>query len=475
MKKRIAIVLAVLSIFTVLASCNRRDQYRDPVGTDPNAETTSPTTNAVTDQPDNPDETTGQETESGTTPVNPGNLPSPEKTGNPYAGMSAEDLLVHYTETPKYVSQSGDIVVNTPYYYILCNGENGTGGKAYSKLTGNMVTLCKELGCKHQNCMFDAYVMDCVVAGDRIYMTLVNSNSKVEKCFLYSFNLMLDDANLLYEWSDIDTPQNMSEYNGKLYMTGNILCSDGEVRKTLFAIDPQAKAYDFALGEEFIIQHGSFICEGSYYYTALDGTLWRVDLTTKEHTCLLDASYLDFENGDIRFIVECFVNDSLIGVARQNVTRNKTWYYDVNTGDFFSQEEVFRDPEKWAMWNQQGQYAFLNHTASAYENDPHFTYYNDKAENWLANYTGGEIWFRETEDDEMTLVARMMTDDIPDMIVSVAATDGKTLIVMYKTYKDFDNIYNNYSKETRGDNPSRYAIIDLETGIVYKNNYVESA
>ena len=83
MKKSIAIVLAVLSIFTVLTSCNRRDQYRDPVGTETNAGTTTPTTNAVTDQPTDPDETTGQETESGTTPVNPGNSPSPEGPGNP--------------------------------------------------------------------------------------------------------------------------------------------------------------------------------------------------------------------------------------------------------------------------------------------------------------------------------------------------------------------------------------------------------
>ena len=86
MKKTTAIILAFIMIIAVLASCGRRDQYRDPVGTETNAETTTPTTNAVTDQPDNPDETTGQDTESGTTPVSPGNLPSPEKTGNPYAG-----------------------------------------------------------------------------------------------------------------------------------------------------------------------------------------------------------------------------------------------------------------------------------------------------------------------------------------------------------------------------------------------------
>ena len=56
MKKTTAIILAVIMIIAVLASCGRRDQYRDPVGTETNAGTTTPTTNAVTDQPDNPDE-----------------------------------------------------------------------------------------------------------------------------------------------------------------------------------------------------------------------------------------------------------------------------------------------------------------------------------------------------------------------------------------------------------------------------------
>ena len=120
MKKSIAIVLAVLSILTVLASCNRRDQYRDPVGTETSAETTTPTTNAVSDQPDDPDETTGQESESGTTPVNPGNPPSPEGTGNPYEGMSKDDLLALYQQTSERATLSSDMVINTPYYYLFC-------------------------------------------------------------------------------------------------------------------------------------------------------------------------------------------------------------------------------------------------------------------------------------------------------------------------------------------------------------------
>ena len=162
MKKRIAIVLAVLSIFTVLASCNRRDQYRDPVGTETNAGTTTPTTNAVTDQPDNPDETTGLDTESGTKPANPGNSPSPEGKGNPYAGMSKDDLLALYQQTPERATYSSDLAYNTPYYYVIRSDTFQPGGRAYSKLTGKYVTLCKELGLSfiELNMNFPEYQID---------------------------------------------------------------------------------------------------------------------------------------------------------------------------------------------------------------------------------------------------------------------------------------------------------------------------
>ena len=115
MKKCIAVCLTFILLSVGFTACNRRDQYRDPVSTDPNAETTTPTTNAVTDQPTDPDETTGQDIGSGTTPVNPGNSPSPEGTGNPYAGMSKDDLLVLYQQTLERAAYSSDQVINTPY------------------------------------------------------------------------------------------------------------------------------------------------------------------------------------------------------------------------------------------------------------------------------------------------------------------------------------------------------------------------
>ena len=52
--------------------------------------------------------------------------------------------------------------------------------------------------------------------------------------------------------------------------------------------------------------------------------------------------------------------------------------------------------------------------------------------------------------------------------------DGKTLVVEYSTYEDFDNVYNGYQKITGINWELRYAVIDMETGIVYKNGAVYS-
>ena len=150
-------------------------------------------------------------------------------------------------------------------------------------------------------------------------------------------------------------------------------------------------------------------------------------------------------------------------------------YYDLSTGETMTKES-FMDEETGELnaWNQTGQYFFLKHNTPAYKDDPHYTYYNDKVENWLVNYSGGEIWYRKSADDELTLLATLTTNDIPDAIRSIVAMDGKTLVVEYSTYEDFDNVYNGYQKITGINWELRYAVIDMETGIVYKNGAVYS-
>ena len=463
MKKCIAVCLASILLFVGFTSCNRRDQYRDPVSTDPNAGTTTSTTNTVIDQPTDPDETTGQDIGSGTTPVNPGNNPSPEGTGNPYAGMSKDDLLALYQQTLERAAYSSDQVINTPYYYI-CSFERG--GRAYSKLTGQSVTLCKEFACRHDDCVFSGDIHGCVIIGDRIYLAIKNGFDEWFR--LYSFNYMFDDAELIYEFSYADDPYSFGVYEGKIYMASKVLSDSTHVRNSLFVLDPVQKTYDYALGEDFIFWAcGIGVSDGCIYYTAIDGALWKYDFKNDTHTCLLDASLLNPEEGDVRFHALNVEGPNHIRVVRQSVQVFTYFYYDLTTGEIITEESLLGADKANLVWISTGQYLQIKHDTPAFENDPHYTYYNDKVENWLVNYSGGEIWFRPDSNSELSLLVRMQTDGIPDAIYWVGATDGKTLVVSYKTYKDFENVYNDYNKLTSGDS-LRYAVIDLETGTVYK-------
>ena len=89
---------------------------------------------------------------------------------------------------------------------------------------------------------------------------------------------------------------------------------------------------------------------------------------------------------------------------------------------------------------------------------------------------GGEIWRKDSISGDISLVARLSTDGIPDVVCTICATDGKTLVVSYKTYKDFDNVHNGYAQsghDSAEEDGDRYAVIDLQTGVVYKNEYYE--
>ena len=459
MKKCIAVCLTFILLSVGFTSCNRRDQYRDPIdtGTPDHGTVTEAPTETSSDTPaDKAPESSVQLTE-----------------GNPYESMSPEELLTMYRSTSDYTEYSSDIVANTPYYYIFSLATFGNGGQAYSKLTGNIVTLCKDLACDHYSdtCLFYGQIDECMVLGDRIYLLMEMFEGGYR---LYSFNLMLDDVKQVYEWNELDFPDCFSVHQGMIYMIGGVLKDDGRVSFSLFVFDPQTNTCSAATDPNFTFQSGRGL--GRYlYYTASDGALWQYDIDTEERKCLLKASLLNPEDGDVRFIVVGRAGTSHLMVLRQSVTANSVLYYDLSTGETMTKES-FMDEETGELnaWNQTGQYFFLKHNTPAYKDDPHYTYYNDKVENWLVNYSGGEIWYRKSADDELTLLATLTTNDIPDAIRSIVAMDGKTLVVEYSTYEDFDNVYNGYQKITGINWELRYAVIDMETGIVYKNGAVYS-
>ena len=451
MKKSIAIVLAVLSILTVLASCNRRDQYRDPVVTD---ETTTVETDHMT-QPPTTSAPDGTE-------VTPGSLDIPESslgTGTPYEGMNKEELLALYHQS----SDSSDSAFNTHYYYIF--KIYGKGGKAYSKLTGNIVTLCKELGCTHDSCIFSGAINRCYVMNDRMYFTMKYDDYDC----LYSADLMMDDLKMELQSESISR---ISVYDGNVYVI-SYFWDEASDNKTsaVFMLDLKNGSYTPVFEEGLQFQAGLLV--GEYlYYTPKDGSLWKCHLGTKEQTCLLDSSLLNPENGDIRFNAMDTVGRNLLVVWRQTPVLNEEFYYDLSTGETFTLD--LDQNISLSMWGDSGQYITVHHNTEAYAQDPHYVYYQDKLANGFVNHTGGEIWRRDPDTGEVTFLARLMTKEIPDGIHWVVAGDGKTILVQYATFEDFKNIYNDYSQITSGNMITRYAVIDLETGTVYKNDYADT-
>jgi hypothetical protein len=402
-----------------------------------------------------------------TLPTNSEYAPEGKKT--PYQNMSAEELLTLYQETPEHSRISTPHAFDTPYYYIFASDTAYTGGQAYSKLTGQIVTLCKDMTCSHKGedfCLFKDEIAECFVMGNRVYI-LVSSISTGYK--LYSFNLMLDDVELIYEWKNTDSPSRFSTYNGKIYMMGSIVSEDQNVTRALFVLNPQTKTCAFAMEEHFTFQSGSFI-NGILYYTNQDGSLWQCDIETNAHSCLLPASLLNPEQGEMRFIVSGSYSSLHLNVRKQSLVKNSMLYYDVNTGNIVQNNEVIAEEKgKLLGWTEKGQYCLFNHDTLEFENDPHYTYYNERLGNGLVNNSGGKIWFRQGAEDEWTLLATMKTDEIPDAIHCIAAADDKCLLVAYSTYRDFDNVYNDYQATTDMNSHKRYALIDLETGAVYKN------
>lgn len=455
-KKLLSMLMASLFLLTSVAACNmvacsRRDQYRDPSVSGTDTETA--------------DDPSGTGTTAETKPNGDNTFVSPVSKGNPYQGMSAQDLLTLYNETSPFSTISSDPVMNTPYYYLFSN--YGSGGTAYSKLTGKFITLCKEPGCGHNtyDCKFNGSIDECFLIGDRMYLGITNYHS--DKFRLYSFNLMLDDVKLIREWEGACfAPGGFFAYDGKIYTIEEILTSDDARRFTLYLLDPEGKSYTPVWGDDFIISGGKYLGGDCFYYPTMDGALWQYNLKDDTHTCLLDASLLDRENGDARFYPYCLAGSSYLSIMRQNIQKTTILYYDLNTGEWFPEESIC--PSETMLlrgWTAEGQYIFLKHNTPAYENDPHYAYYNTKIENWLENSSGGEIWFRKNSDDELSLFVSMKTDGIPDAISFINAIDSKTMVVKYYTYKDFVNVYNDHAKDNVSE---RYAIIDLETGVVYK-------
>lgn len=467
MKRIIAILLAFMTVTAVFASCSRRDQFRPPETDAPTGEQTTvagqPDVNHPTDTNPNGGDVTGPNTSIPDIPVgdpSTGDAENGKITGNPYEGWTAEELYASFMEDQEksIYNNTNDIFGNTPYYVIL---DVQYGGSMFSKLTGQVVKICKDPLCDHEDCIFSnstVLMRSCQVVDDRCYVVVTRSKEGIRTTCMYSFDLLMTDAKLVCEWSGADSPKKVYIYKDKLYYSVEMKFDDGQYGKVTMVYDMIEKTTS-PLHENpvrcSVIRH-----EGAYeWYTVWDdGSLRRYNLDTGKDEVIIVASHLNSEAGEMEF--------RFLGVSGQIVYVRKViigqdvnmFQYDMGTGKL---QEI----EGSAPLIYDGTcYQQVRHDVDAYKDDPHYEYYcND---NDVHTRNGGKFFRVDKETGELHEVVSLSTDGIPDSLTEFILLDNKFLMIQYQTYKDFLNPYSPMLKEW--DESRRYVVVDMETGTVYE-------
>ena len=387
--------------------------------------------------------------------------------GDFYAGMTSEDMLSLFeSNSVLEAPSSGMNLVNTPYYYIMPLA-NKPGGYAYSKISGEFVTLCTDPYCNHSSCIFSTstnnYISEYGVHDGRIYYLVVYPSAELDPTDtyqLYSTDFLLRDLRMDYEFpvsidskyevnvegdfSQVETDfvatiQNLCFYGDYLYYTDFMLNDERKIVETIYQLNLQTKEL----------------------------SVMSADIVAKE--LKLDGHVLSWIDG-----------------------KRDTKYYDLNQNQYVVSSPtviptITLAPEYAFMSGVRGgceeySYVTVNHTTEMFRDDPYFSYYNEPSGMGLTTRDlfkrqGGQIYRVRTDGRDNgvpELIITLSTDGIPDVIYWYY-TDGRTMIVCYETYKDFQNEYNTDSEETRDwfdvvsdKNYYKYAIVDMETGEVYK-------
>ena len=468
MKRIRAILLTILTVTAVFASCSRRDQFRP---TDTDAPTGEQTT--VAGQPDvnnpgesNPTDTNqsgGDVTDPGTTtpdiPIgdpSTGDAENGKITGNPYEGWTAEELYASFMEDQErsIYNNVNESFGNTPYYVIL---DVQYGGYMFSKLTGQVMQICKDPICDHTNCVFNnhtARMRSCQVVDDRIYMVL--HQARENKYVMYSFDLLMSDAKMVCEWSDF--PQNIHVYQDKVYYITEMMLDNGQYGYGAMTYDMTGKTTAPLWARAVPCYSIGYDHAFAWYTPMEDGSLHRYNLDTGEDEVILSGDLLNRVEGEVAFRFLA-VSNSMVYFEKWIANGNFSNFlqYDMEAGGI-------QDLGVSAVYiYNESLYVEIPHDTDSNRDDPHYDYYFNNS--FLTKYAG-RVFEKDANTGKLNIVVQLCTDGIPDCIVNNLFMDGHFVIIEYQTYKDFNN---HYSPSLPGWAKSRrYVVVELETGVAYE-------
>ena len=469
-KRIFTAVLAALLLATTFASCSRRDQFRPD-------ETDAPTVEQTTaaGQPDgsnhnesNPTDTNpngGEVTDPNTTttpdiPIgdpSTGDAENGKITGNPYEGWTAEELYASFMEDQERsvyneTIAKGYCLGNTPYYVILGLRD---GGYMFSKLTGQVTSICKDPICEHETCIFNQgttpMLQLCQVVDDRIYIAMYQN--KENKTVMYSFDLLMNDSKRLGEIED--SPMDMYLFENKVYYITNVQVGNGQYARGVMVYDLDEKRVSPLWEDDIRRDRFCFMSEYVWYTLSTSGALHQYNIHTKEDVEILSGSLLNREDGEtaIDFVASQGEYVYYRKLVPTGYSSNMI-QYNMNTGET-------KDLGAVAVRIYDNQFfRTVAHLTEEYKDDPHYEYYRD------SGGAGGKIYKMDGETGELTQIVALSTDGIPDEFSAWLHMDGKYVVVLYQTYKDFHNCYSPSIPEWA--RSERYVVVNTETGQVYE-------
>ena len=424
MKKTIALILTLCTLLCTLTACkSRRSKYLP--------------------------KDTGTETDTSTGDVGDAKVSRYIHGDNPYAGMTAEELKDLYFSTESNSSFA------TPYYFLL--EPYALGVTVFSKLTGEIMTLCKDPLCDHKNCTFSKPIYGLTVTEDRI-ITVQSSNGVTE---MYSYDYNFNDAKKLMTWSSAeDGPLDYLLYywEGKLYYQLHYRMNGETVERTC-VFDLKSNTQSWLEPEETMhISHMWEVYDGYlYYWRTGSASTWRYDLKTGEDICVLVAEdILNYEEGDLGVLFQGVEDGVLhITITYRNGDTNgfRPYFYYIDTKEL---KPVYSSTQYRIGENV---IAIRDHIHDeSFRDDPFYDLYtNTFVTNPLGRHDskyGGDLYYSPVGQTNAEPLVRIHLDGIPVSIESntgrsYIGCDGKCMYVRIATYMNYKNQYNpDWNKES---------------------------
>lgn len=360
--------------------------------------------------------------------------------GNPYAGMTEQDLIDLYFEwyRPGFPALSTG---NTPFFYVLDRSTPGV--TAFDKRTGGITTLCRVPGCDHKSCAFACvypgmnHLKNIVASEDRVFFTNYRASGDYA---LYSCSFDMEDVRLVCTWPANRQPQLLYCANGKLYYPMNI-GSGMSPQYVISVLDPDDPSRTETLSVPASDTGLNWLVSGSYIYYMhdSDGTIRRQDLNTGEDTVAVPQSVRRPDAGETGMRLVFVDRDGRICVGIEDQGDERVILYDPETGEGI--------PAEQGLYCAGSTVFYRLHTVFTYHDDAFYSYYflTDNGKNGRMNDSGGELWIQPYTGGESERLVCFSTNGVPDYLdigFEPYGSDGRCVYMRYLDYTGFRNVFN---------------------------------